>query len=198
MQLKMIYERKVSKELLGLKYKARKEIEEEYGKNSRRTRNMMKNLRKEAAKVKKEAMMKYEQKMKHLRRKFRTDEEDKMKKVPEALDNLGLEGLSIFSEKKFVEIKAWDYEVKIIGDLDLSDNERMILRLPPKFAIEENLPEDGMSFDEELAFAKARMTINKEEEEKIDEEDEGVEENEEEEMEREKDEARSRQTYVQG
>ena len=63
MQLKMIDEKKVSKELLGLKYKARKEIEEEYGKNSRRTRNMLKNLRKEAAKVKKEAMMKYEQKM---------------------------------------------------------------------------------------------------------------------------------------
>ena len=52
MQLKMIDERKVNKELLGLKYKARKEIEEEYGKNSRRARNKMKNLRKEAAKVK--------------------------------------------------------------------------------------------------------------------------------------------------
>ena len=152
--------------------------------------------RKEAAKVKKEAMMKYEQKMKHLRRKFRGDEEEKLKKVPEALEDLGIEGLSIFSERKFTEIKAWDYEVEVIGDLELSNNERMILRLPPKFAIEENLAEDGLSLDEELAFAKARMTINKEEEEKLDEEDEGIEEeDEEEEMEREKDEARSRQIY---
>jgi hypothetical protein len=39
------------------------------------------------------------------------------------------------------------------------------------------------------------MTINKEEEEKLDEEDEGVEEDEDEEREREKDEARSRQIY---
>jgi hypothetical protein len=42
MQLKMLDERKVNKELLRLKYKYRKEIEEEYGKNSRRSRNVRK------------------------------------------------------------------------------------------------------------------------------------------------------------
>ena len=68
-----------------------------------------------------------------------------------------------------------DYEVEVIGDVDLSENEKMILRLPPKFAIEENLPEGGLDLDEELAYGKARMTINKEEDEKLDEnEDEGI------------------------
>ena len=76
----------------------------------------------------------------------------------------------------------------------LTNNERIVLRLPPKFAIEENLPEDGIALDEELAFAKARMTINKEEEEKLDD-DNIIEVDEEEEMEREKDEARTRQIY---
>ena len=61
----------------------------------------------------------------------------------------------------------------------------MILRLPPKFAIEENLPEEGLAMDEELAFAKAIMTISKEEEEKLDE-DEGIEKDEENEEEMEK------------
>ena len=97
----------------------------------------------------------------------------------------------MFSKQKFEEIKTWDYEVEVVGDVQLTDNERMVLRLPPKFAIEENLPEDGLAMDEELAFAKARMTINKEEEEKLDDDD-GIEVDEEEEMERGKDEARTR------
>ena len=58
----------VNSELLKLKYKVRKKIEEDFGKNSRRGRNMVKNLRKEAAKAKREAMMKNEAKMKHLRK----------------------------------------------------------------------------------------------------------------------------------
>ena len=131
-------------------------------------------MRKEAARPKKEAMRKYEEKMKHLRKKYRESEEDKMCKVPDALEDLGLENLSIFNKKKYEEIKTWDYEVEIVGDVILSDSERIVLRLPPKFAIEENLPEDGLAQDEELAFAKARMTINKEEEEKLDD-DEGIE-----------------------
>ena len=50
----------------------------------------------------------------------------------------------------------------------------MILNLPSKFAIEENLPEEGLALDEELAYAKTRMTIAKEEGERL-EEDEGIE-----------------------
>jgi hypothetical protein len=84
--------------------------------------------------------------------------------------------------------------VEIVGDVILTDNERIVLRLPPKFAIEENLSEDGLALDEELAFANARMTINKGEEEKLNDDD-GMEVDEEEEMEREKDEARTRQIY---
>ena len=76
MKLKMLDESKVNKELLGQKYKYRKDIEEEYGKNSRRSRNPMKKLHKEAAKKKKEMMKKYEEKLKHLRRKYRESEED--------------------------------------------------------------------------------------------------------------------------
>jgi hypothetical protein len=47
-----------------------------------------------------------------------------------------------------------DYEAEVIGDVELTVNERLILRLPPKFAIEENLPPEGLALDEELGFAK--------------------------------------------
>ena len=102
-------------------------------------------------------------------------------KIPEVIKNmeLNLDKLSIFDKKKFDDKKVIEYEVGVIGEIELSNNERIILRLPPKLAVEENLPEEGLAMDEEVAFAKARMTISKEEEEKLDE-DEGIEEDEEE------------------
>ena len=87
------------------------------------------------------------------------------------------------------------YEPEIIGDIELHDNERLILMLPPKFSIEENLPKDGLVIEEEMSYAKARMTINKEMEERL-EDDEGLgmdDTEDEEEMER--FEAETRQVY---
>jgi hypothetical protein len=94
-------------------------------------------------------------------------------KIPDSIAHLKLERLSIFNKKKYDEKKKLEYDVEIIGDVTLSYNEQQILKLPPKFAVEENLPEKGLALDEELSISKARMTISKEEEEKLD--DEGIE-----------------------
>ena len=117
-------------------------------------------------------MKKNESKLKHLRKKFRTSEEDKLNTVPESMTDLKLENLSIFNKQKYDEKKVTEFETEIIGDITLSENERMILRLPPKFSVEENLPPDGMSWEGEMSYAKARMTLKKEEDEKLD--DEGI------------------------
>ena len=85
MRLKMIDEKKVNDDLLTMKYKFRKMIEREYGKNSRKARNIIKNLRKEAGRVKRETILKNEDKMKHLRKKFREDEEEEMSKLPKVM-----------------------------------------------------------------------------------------------------------------
>ena len=196
-ELKMIDERKVNSKLETAKYKMKKKIEEINGKNSRRTRNLVKKLRQEAAKSKSTIMKKYEQKLKHLRRKFRTSEEDKINKVPDSIADLKLENLSVFNKKKFDDIEIVEYETEVIGDIVLTDNERKILRLPPKFSIEDNLPPEGLALEVEMANAKCRMTIRKEEEEKL-EEDEGIAEIEEDESfqeELEKQDAQSRQIY---
>ena len=99
-------------------------------------------------------MRKDEDKMKHLRKKYRTSEEDKVDKIPDSVKDLNLEKLSIFDNRKFEEKKVTDYDAEVIGDVELTNNERLILRLPPKFAIEENLPEKGLALDEELALQK--------------------------------------------
>ena len=70
-------------------------------------------------------MAKYEEKVKHLRKKYRTDEEEKLNKIPDSMKDLNLENKGKFEEKVVIE-----YEVDVIGDVELSDKERMILRLP--------------------------------------------------------------------
>ena len=197
MELKMIDERNTNCPLEAERYKVRKKIEDQYVKNSRRARNIVKNLRQGAARRKKTMMKKYEDKLKHLRRKYRSTEEEKIDKVPESMTDLDLDSLSIFNKMKFDDKVTTSYEPDIIGDLNLTENELKILRLPPKFSVEENLPPDGMSHDEEMAYAKTRMTINKELDEKLDD-DEGIgteEDDEEAEEEMEKLEAESRQIY---
>ena len=59
MDLKMIDERKIKSQLESLKYKVRKQIEDEYGKNNRRTRNIVKKLRNHASQAKVIAMTEY-------------------------------------------------------------------------------------------------------------------------------------------
>ena len=83
----------------------------------------------------------------------------------------GLEELSIFSKKKYDEIEKKNIEIKVLGDAELKDNERMILGMHPKFSVMQKLPEDALDLDKELAFSKVRMQLNKENDEKVEEED---------------------------
>ena len=143
-------ERKVKGKLETDRYKARKMIEDEFGKNSRRSRNMMKNLRQYAARHKKMMMKSYEEKLKHLRKKYRTSEEENTDQIPDSMSDLGLEKLSIFDKKKYDDKMVMEPEPEIIGDITLHNNERLILMLPPKFSIEENLPKEGLAMEEPL------------------------------------------------
>jgi hypothetical protein len=43
----------------------------------------------------------------------------------------------------------------------------MILRLPPTFSVEKNLPSEVLAHAEEMAYDKTRKTIAKEEEERV-------------------------------
>ena len=92
-------------------------------------------------------------------------EEEKIQKIPEGLEDYDC--LSEFDPGKFGEIEMKTYEVETIGDVELTDNEKKILQLHPKFSVLGKLEEDGLDFDQELANAKLRMTLWKEDEEKI-------------------------------
>ena len=131
MNLKMIDERQVNSKLETEKYNMRQMLSDILGKNSKRTRNIVKKIRQEAAKSKATLMKKHEDKLKHLKNKFRTSEEEKLDRVPDSLNDINIDGLSIFSKTRYEAKPVTVYDADVLGDIVLSDIERMILRLPP-------------------------------------------------------------------
>ena len=164
MKLKLRDEKKYLKELLITKNKMRTELDNELKKNSRPSRRLLKEFREESARVRIEIREKYKVKIEHLRRKYREDKEEQLRRIPP--DMLEIGGLRIFDPQRYNEIEVEKYEVKVIGDVQLEENELKVLKLHPKFAILPRLHEGGLDLDEELANSKLRMQISKEIQEK--------------------------------
>ena len=192
MNLKLRDEKKLSHELTLEKNRLRKEIERLFGENTRKTRRIVKRLRQEATKTRVERQQKYEKKLKHLRDKYIEDDEVKLSRIPPGLEEF--KEAKIFSKEEFESIDIQEYEVKIVGDIDLPANQKKALKLHPKFAILQRLDEDEMEYDMELGFAKLRYELSRESDEKLDEADEQEITEEEEEI-MEEIEARSRQVF---
>ena len=83
-----------------------------------------------------------------------------MDKIPENLQEFS--NLSIFDKNKFGKITAITYDARVVGKVEVDEDEKAILRMNPKFSINQNLTEGGFEFEQEIAYAKARMEIGKE------------------------------------
>ena len=196
MTLKLRDEEKYSRELNGEKHEWRKKFRELYGEKSWKTRKIIKYLRGEASGIKMEYKMKYEEKLEHLRKKYVENNEEKVKKMTEGIEEFI--DAKVFNHNEFEKIEAETYEITIVGDVALTDEEKSILKLHPKFAIPAKLDEENLEFEFELGVAKLRMEIGREEAEKLSTEDGEILDDEitpEEEEIMEEEEARSRQTY---
>ena len=82
----------------------RKILEIEHGKNSKPYRAIIKKLRNEAARTRRENKKIYEEKIEHLTAKYRSTEEEKIRKIPEGLEEFDM--LSVFDPGKFNEIEV--------------------------------------------------------------------------------------------
>ena len=87
-----------------------------------------------------------------MRKKHKTSEEEKLREVPKGLEDLI--HLSIFDGDKFEKIEKVEYEVVVIGDIDLTKNDRSVLILHTKFSLIQPLPKDALDLEKELYFAK--------------------------------------------
>jgi hypothetical protein len=170
----------------------RNEIFKHFGQHSKTTRMIIKKLRTEAQTVKKDHEMTYRQKIEHLKRKYREDEEMKMDKIPDELKEFG--SVCVFDRGKFENLEIEKYDVKVIGDILLDDDEKRVLTMHPKFAVMSCLEETEMKFEMEMSYAKYRYELSKEIGERLNDEDD-VEITEEKEEKIEELEARARQFY---
>ena len=108
MEIKIRDEDNYREEKVRKRHLMRREIGEHLKVNSRPYRNLMRNLRECAEKVREDYRVKYETKIKHLKEKYRENEEEKISKIPDLLKEY--DGLSIFDPGKFeaIEIEQGD------------------------------------------------------------------------------------------
>ena len=173
-ETKLRDEREISMSLRRQVKDMRKICEDIHKKNSKPYRRIMKKLRSEANVKRREMKKIFEDKILHLKRKYRETEDEKIRKIPEALEEF--DELSIFDPGKFEEIVTETYEVQTFGNVDLKENEKKILSVHPSFAVLGKLKPGGLEFEQETSKAKLRIQLGKEDEEKLDEEEEMTEE----------------------
>ena len=102
MVLKMQDERQVHRELDSEKRGLRQKSERLFGKDSRRQRRLIKHLRLEASRTKKNERKKYTDKAENLDKKWRNRETKSQDKVPTGLEEY--KDAKVFSRKKYEEI----------------------------------------------------------------------------------------------
>ena len=76
----------------------------------------------------------------------------------------------VFDRQKYDEIVVEQIDVIVIGQVDLSEDIKAVLRLHTKFSISDELTVENHEFEQELGYAKTRYELRKENEEQLEEE----------------------------
>ena len=163
MKLKLADEQNLRRELVRVKLKMRRDLQSDLGgEKSKKYKDAMSHLKKAATETKDAMKNKYKTKIKHIKEKYRRDENEDVEQPPEGLEDYA--ELSVFSKTKYDRIEVENYEVKTIGEVTLSDEEKEILRLHPKFSVMGNLKPVDLDGEQEASLAKIRMEMMKEKE----------------------------------
>ena len=102
MEIKMNDERCYNKELCSERNKMRQTISKKLGNNSKPYRRIIMFLRHEASKERETHETKYKEKILHLKKKYREEEDSKLNKIPPGLEQYA--SLSIFNQERFNNI----------------------------------------------------------------------------------------------
>ena len=122
----------------------------------------MQEFKQEERKVKEELTRKFKKKVDHLKNKYRNNKNEIQEEVPEDITEYS--DARIFSKYKYDEIQEESYDIKIVGDVELTVAEKKVLKLHPKFCVVGHLKEPEFEHEQEAALAKVRMEVAKQEE----------------------------------
>ena len=121
------------REALKKQNDTRRKLKETFGNNTRKTRNIIRNLRQDTRKVIEQLEIKYDDKIKHLKKVYGKNKDEETKRVPEDLEDY--RDAKIFSDGESREIDIFTPTVTILGDLEVDSDERAAASLHPKVAI---------------------------------------------------------------
>ena len=142
MKVKLVDEQQLRRELIKVKTKMKKILSEKFeGDRTRQYRRVINNLNKMAREKKHQMNEKYNKKIEHLRHKYKNTENDEDDVVPEDLEEYA--DLSVFKKIKYEKINPVPDDVKVIGEVDLREEEKKVLKLHTKFSILEDLTKGG-------------------------------------------------------
>ena len=145
----------------------RRKVEGIFGRNSARVRNIIKRIKCQIAPSRAKLKLKYSSRTKHLRSKYNPDS----KEGPVPHDLTKYSEADVFSKDYTNNRAAPDHtegqEVLIIGDVQLSDEEMEVLKLPPKFAILDKLDDELAEVELQACSSKHRWEASKLEEEDL-------------------------------
>ena len=177
MEVKMRDEQVTKTKLIRARNKARTKLSKTLGKNTKRYRTKIRSFQEKARGIKNEFRELYQDKLEHLKLKYREDKEEQMDRVPDEIEEFV--HLSVFDREKYARLETKSYEATCVGEITLPSEQMSILKMHPKFAIVEDLKEGGLVFEQELSYAKLRITIQKELDERLENEKELTQEEEE-------------------
>ena len=137
----------------------RMELKKKYGENTRKTRGMIKMMRKEAQVERSISKDKYKSKVDHLQKNHGRDEEEMISRVPPELKEYA--DTDVFSKQRFDNIMKDEITIVKIGPVILTEDQDLILKMHPKFAILENLKMEDLELDFEIGYGKYRYEMRR-------------------------------------
>ena len=123
--------------LVRTRNNSRTKLMRELGRNTKKYRTVIRGLRQAAWDTKNSYKTIYEDKLVHLRCKYRETEQEIMDKIPNEMQEFIT--LSIFDRKMYGRLEPLTYEVTCVGKVTLNNVEREILRMHPKLSIIDTL-----------------------------------------------------------
>ena len=133
MDIKIKDEQSTRNKLVRSRNISRTKMMKEFGRNTKRYRTIVRELRQAAWDKKAEYKLLYDEKLEHLRCKYRETEQEKMDRIPAEMQEYIT--LSIFDREKYERVEELTYEVTCIGDVHLSNKEKSIIKMHPTFSI---------------------------------------------------------------
>ena len=167
MKSKLADEQNYMRELRTARTKYKRMLGKKFQGRVRQYKNLIKYLRQEARIMRQELTMKYKKKIAHIKEKYRRQEKEIPEEIPADLEEYAQ--LSVFSKEKYDKITPQRYDPKVIGEVEISEEEKAFLRLHPKFAVRPDLHQGGLEDEQEFGNAKMRMEISRQEGEEYDE-----------------------------